>query len=78
MTLGEWHAPSSAEECGWAMSKSKAGSLEREGAEALALMKQALKLVDSFEASAEIGAHLDLAISRLRNALRDARGRPSD
>jgi hypothetical protein len=49
--------------------KNKAGSLAREGVAALALMEEALRLIDSCEISVEIGAHLDLAISRLKEAL---------
>jgi hypothetical protein len=60
------------------MSTSKEGSLEREGAAALALIEQALELVDSFEAPEEIGAHLDIAISRLRDALRHLPASPQD
>ena len=53
------------------MSESVSGSLEREGAAALALMEEALELIDRFETPVEIGAHLDLAICRLRDLLAD-------
>jgi hypothetical protein len=51
------------------MSKSEGGSLEREGYAALAHMEAALQLLDSFDLPVEVNAHLDLAISRLRDAL---------
>jgi hypothetical protein len=36
---------------------------------ALNLMKEALRLLDDAKAAADIGAHLDLAIHRLRESL---------
>jgi hypothetical protein len=45
------------------------GQLEREGAAALSLMEQALGLLDRCETGLEVGAHLDLAICRLRELL---------
>lgn len=54
------------------MGENRRGSLEREGMAALTLMSQALQLLDTFEQSVEAGAHLDLAISRLRDALKTA------
>ena len=62
------------------MSSEASGSLHREGTEALGLMEQALELLDHCDAH-EVGAHLDLAICRLRDAIaRDeaSRGGPSD
>ena len=38
-------------------------------AEALAHMESALQLLDDADASADIGAHLDLAICRLRESM---------
>ena len=49
------------------MSRANAGSLEREGVEALRHMEEALRLIDSAELPVEVGAHLDLAICRLRD-----------
>ena len=40
-------------------------------AEAMALMRQALQLLDAAQAPADIGAHLDLAIVRLDQCLPD-------
>ena len=45
------------------------GSFEREGAEALKLMEKALALLDDCDPAGHIGAHLDLAICRLREML---------
>ena len=44
-------------------------SFERDGRAALNLMKQALILLDNCGSTAEVGAHLDLAICRLKEAL---------
>lgn len=38
-------------------------------AEAMLWMQQALQLLDETDAPADIGAHLDLAIARLREAM---------
>jgi hypothetical protein len=51
------------------MSGSGGGSLEAEGVEALAYMEKALELLDTFDLDVEVGAHLDLAICRLRDAI---------
>ena len=40
-------------------------------AEAIALMRQALQLLDATQAPADIGAHLDLAIVRLDQCMSD-------
>ena len=45
------------------------GSFERDGAEALNLMEQALALLDDCDPAGHVGAHLDLAICRLREML---------
>lgn len=55
------------------MSKTGRGSFESKGVEALRLMKRALKVVDTLDLDVEVGAHLDLAVCRLRNALRSRR-----
>jgi len=52
---------------GVCMSVPESGSLQREGAEALRLMEDALALLD--RCGAHSGAHLDLAICRLRDEL---------
>jgi hypothetical protein len=54
------------------MSESQAGTLEHEGASALGLMEQALELLDRCDGAIDVGAHLDLAICRLRDAINDA------
>jgi len=42
---------------------------EPTGASALNHMEEALRILDELELPADIGAHLDLAINRLRDAL---------
>jgi hypothetical protein len=42
---------------------------EQDGIDALALMEQALALLDRSDCNLEAGAHLDLAICRLRESL---------
>jgi hypothetical protein len=44
-------------------------TLEQNGPAALARMEQALELLDACNAPGDIGANLDLAICRLRDAL---------
>jgi hypothetical protein len=44
---------------------------------ALSYMEVALELLDGAEAPAEIGAHLDLALCRLREVVGDAEGQIS-
>ena len=51
------------------MVQSRNGSLDREGVAALTLMEEALQFLDTLELSVETAAHLDLAISLLRDAL---------
>lgn len=51
------------------MEKESCGLLEREGLTALAYMEQALELLDRCEGTLDVGAHLDLAICRLRDVL---------
>ena len=46
-------------------------------ASALALMNQALGLLDDARAPAHVGAHLDLAIVRLSEAIGEASGEPA-
>ena len=41
--------------------------------EALSLMEQAIALLDAHGAPPDVGAHLDLAIHRLKNWIADAR-----
>lgn len=50
---------------------SASATLQVEGAAALDLMEQALGLLDQCDASADIGAHLDLAMCRLRESIAD-------
>jgi hypothetical protein len=45
-----------------------------DGRTALALLEQALEILDAIEAPGDIGAHVDLAISRLRDVLRRNHG----
>lgn len=45
------------------------GGVRSEGVKALSLMEDALAALDRGEISAEVGAHLDLAICRLREVL---------
>lgn len=47
-------------------------------ADAMALMQRALQLLDQTQAPADIGAHLDLAISRLAEARARAAGSQSE
>jgi len=42
---------------------------EGAAAEALALMERALEILDSLEGADKVAAHLDLAVSRLQEAL---------
>lgn len=51
------------------MTNGTQGRLEDEGPMALALMEQALELLDRCDTGLDAGAHLDLAICRLRAAL---------
>lgn len=54
------------------MGQLKQGTLEEEGAAALKMMEQALELLDCCEDVFDVGAHLDLAICRLRDAMERA------
>ena len=60
------------------MGDSRAGSLGREGVAALERMEEALSLLDTVELPAETAAYLDLAISRLREAISSAGVVPPD
>jgi len=51
------------------MSESGPDSIANEGATALGLLEEALQILDRFDAPAEIAAHVDLAIERLREIL---------
>ena len=51
------------------MGKKMSETLQRDGIEALARMQEALELIDRCDGTAEIGAHLDLAICRLRDLM---------
>ena len=51
------------------MGKDGSEALRREGVEALARMEEALELIDQCDGTSEIGAHLDLAICRLRDLI---------
>ena len=51
------------------MGKDVSEALERDGLVALARMQEALELIDRCEGTSEIGAHLDLAICRLRDLI---------
>ena len=57
------------------MEKDSAGSLERDGAAALNHMEEALELLDRCEGADDVGAHLDLAIARLKDRLAQAKAR---
>lgn len=54
------------------MSEPAIGSLQQEGAAALDLMVRALELLDNCDGAMDVGAHLDLAICRLRDAIQNA------
>ena len=51
------------------MTSDGSGSLQQDGTAALRLMEEAIILLDRCEAPGEIGAQLDHAIQRLRDAL---------
>lgn len=51
------------------MGKDVSEALQRDGLAALARMQEALELIDRCEGTSEIGAHLDLAICRLRDLI---------
>lgn len=51
------------------MRKYSTNCFERDGVEALSLMEGALAILDRTDCSLDVGAHLDLAICRLREAL---------
>lgn len=54
------------------INKSDADSFRNEGATALRLLEDALEVLDRMDSPAEIGAHVDLAIQRLREVLSQA------
>jgi hypothetical protein len=56
------------------MINGKPGQREEEGRAALTLMEQALELLDRCGTSLDAGAHLDLAICRLRERLQPGSG----
>ena len=60
------------------MGDNRAGSLDQEGVAALTRMEEALQLLDTLELPAETAAYLDLAISRLREAILSAGIVPPD
>jgi hypothetical protein len=51
------------------MNRIPSGLLEREGVAALDHMEQALDLIDRCSGASDVGAHLDLAICRLRDLI---------
>ena len=51
------------------MSESGPNTIANDGAIALDLLEEALQVLDRFDAPAEIAAHVDLAIERLREIL---------
>jgi hypothetical protein len=51
------------------MGQSQIEPIEPNAKEALAHLEAALAILDQLETSAEIGAHVDLAINRLRERL---------
>ena len=51
------------------MESGSSGTRERQLRNALRLMRDALQLLDETECSADVGAHLDLAICRLSDLL---------
>lgn len=54
---------------GGRMTEEAIGSLDGKGAAALSLMHEALTLLDQCKGTSEVGAHLDLAICRLRDLI---------
>jgi hypothetical protein len=54
---------------GMRMGKDGSEALHRDGPDALSRMEEALELIDRCEGTAEIGAHLDLVICRLRDLI---------
>lgn len=52
-----------------AMRKYSTNCFEQDGVEALSLMEEALAILDRTESNLDVGAHLDLAICRLREVL---------
>jgi hypothetical protein len=55
------------------MDQDRSGTLEDEGVRALALMQEALVLLDRCDGVTVVGAHLDLAICRLRDMIGEHR-----
>jgi hypothetical protein len=55
------------------MDDARPGRLDSEGAAALDHMEKALELLDRCDGADEVGAHLDLAICRLRKAVAQSR-----
>jgi hypothetical protein len=51
------------------MNEEAGGTLQQEGVAALVHMEKALGLIDRCQGTSEVGAHLDLAICRLRDLL---------
>jgi hypothetical protein len=60
------------------MTNAASGSLEHEGNRALELMVEALEIIDRCDAALDVGAHLDLAICRLRDLLAAQAAEKSD
>jgi hypothetical protein len=60
------------------MDNGKPGQVEEEGRAALTLMEQALELLDRCGTGLDAGAHLDLAICRLRDRLRSRSAENTD
>ena len=54
------------------INRSDADSFRSEGVTALRLLEDALEVLDRMDSPAEIGAHVDLAIQRLREVLSQA------
>ena len=54
------------------MGHERCGSADAEGAAALSRLEEALELLDRSGAPGDIGAHVDLAVQRLKAALRQA------
>jgi hypothetical protein len=59
---------------GFDMVNARPGRLQEDGQKALLLMEQALQLLDRCDPALDVGAHLDLAICRLRERLQPGSG----
>jgi len=69
MVFDMLHQSQCSDAVGCVMDGTSGGRLDREGVAALAHMDDALGLLDRCDDAADVGAHLDLAICRLRALL---------